>query len=687
VSSFLGALQFDINAFEDYFPAAVEFNSVIRGFAVGLLFIMLIFQIFRNFGIMLNDEVEDPLQMLGKTTLFFGMITYSRSIMRYIIKLLVDPYSIFLDTYSADFSFSITGLVDNIIGGASTSSIMSIVYTIMLLMLGWQLLKFVMEVVERYVVFYFILYCAPVVFATGAFKSTSQIFKSWCRMLGSQAMLLLLNIWSIKLFTSFMMDFNFSVDSIILYFLMGYGFLKFSQKADTLLRILGLNTASSGSVVSSLGSTIGGIAQVMRTMGGAVARSGGGKGNLGLFSGGRDRGGNGSGNAVSGMIPPSSGSGGVSKSTQNLQSPTATAATRYANDVLASAKSQMQSIGNSASGAVNEGNKAENIDATVNNASPVGGEKATSTVQSIDADTKEGLDNLARGLPHDKYNADTRKHSGGGFPEFTGENANIIGASQLAPKTEVSQSAVKMPDGSNATIYEDSNTGKSHLVQVGSVDNGIIQGCISEMDAGSGKPGDAMAFKAVHESVPGAETFSTHSVPISDGSGGSYHIASGADMSFLQSSIAQPSASMQTANSLGASTEINGSQDIPAQSLNVPSFSSNSQSSGTASTFGTSDISNHAPSIAPLSALSQTDNASATAQNIGNSTQIHIQSNPPSNVPQNSPSRFSRNNPANTEVFRRNNQSEIETFSRNQADTENTNNPMKRKESPHEKKK
>ena len=184
---------------------------------------------------------------------------------------------------------------------------------------------------------------------------------------------------------------------------------------------------------------------------------------------------------------------------QASQSPTATAATRYANDVLSSAKNQMQGIGNSASGAVNEGNKAENIDTTINNAASVGGEKAAPTVQSIDADTKEGLDNLARGLPHDKYNADTRKHSGGGFPEFTGENANIIGASQLTPKAGVSQSAVKMPDGSNATMYEDSNTGKSHLVQVGSVDNGVIQGCISEMDAGSGKPGDAMTFKAVHE--------------------------------------------------------------------------------------------------------------------------------------------------------------------------------------------
>ena len=652
VTSFIGALQFDITAFEDYFPAAVEFNSVIRGFAVGLLFIMLIFQLFRNFGIMLNDEVEAPLPMLGKTALFFGMITYSRSIIRFIIKLLVDPYSIFLNTYTANYEFDIMELVDNIIGGANTSTIMSMVYLIMLLMLGWQLLKFVVEVVERYVVFYFILYCAPVVFATGSFKSTSQIFKSWCRMLGSQAMLLLLNIWSVKLFTSFMMEFNFSVDSIILHFLMGYGFLKFAQKADTLLRILGLNTASTGSVVSSLGSTIGGIAQVMRTMGGAMARRGGGSGgSKGLnASNGHGNPGN-KDNAVSGMNPFNRGDS-SSGNTSNLQSTSTNAAAHYANAVLSSAKGQMKNAGVSANSDVTKA------------ASGAGG-KQSSTVQSIDAETREGLDNLARGLPHDEYNADTRKHSGGGFAEFTGENANIIGASQLTPKAGVSQKAIKMPDGSNGTMYEDSNTGKSHLVQFGSVDNGVVQGCISEMNPETGKPGDAMAFKAVHESVPGAEIFSTHAIPISDGSGGNYHIASGADMSFLQDGITKPNASNQVASAVSTSD----------MSHAGPMTSTNNIATAEQSVSG----------IAVQSSLSQAD-ISSPAPGGENPISVSLQPSSPGNTEPNAAHRFSRNNPANMEVFKRQSGT-TETFTHSQENTENISNPMKREENPYEKKK
>ncbi len=121
---------------------------------------------------------------------------------------------------------------------------------------------------------YFALYCAPVVFATSAFKSTAQILKSWCRLVASQAMLLLINIWSIKLFLSFMPVFEQSGDQIIFTFLMGYAFLKFAQKADTLLRILGLNTASTGDVVRSLCGTIAGIAMTIRSAAGMASAVG-----------------------------------------------------------------------------------------------------------------------------------------------------------------------------------------------------------------------------------------------------------------------------------------------------------------------------------------------------------------------------------------------------------------------------
>ena len=37
---------------------------------------------------------------------------------------------------------------------------------------------------------------------TGASQTTGNIFKSWCRMLGGQFFLLLMNAWCLRLFTS-----------------------------------------------------------------------------------------------------------------------------------------------------------------------------------------------------------------------------------------------------------------------------------------------------------------------------------------------------------------------------------------------------------------------------------------------------------------------------------------------------
>jgi len=160
IDGFLGALGFDLDTFESYFPAARDYHDVIIGFAIGLLFIMLVFQIFRNFGVVLEMEVEDPLKMVGKTALFLGMIVYSRSIMEFVIRLLVDPYAIFLGAVSAPYEFKLMTVVTSMFSSVFSNPFMAIVALIMMLVLGWQFLKLAIECVERYVVFYFVLYCA-----------------------------------------------------------------------------------------------------------------------------------------------------------------------------------------------------------------------------------------------------------------------------------------------------------------------------------------------------------------------------------------------------------------------------------------------------------------------------------------------------------------------------------------------
>lgn len=559
ITGFLSALGFNLDIFETYFPAARDYYDVITGFAVGLLFIMFIFQVFKNFGVVLDMEVEDPLKMLGKTALFFGMIMCSRSITGIITKLLVDPYNIFLNAYSADsFEFSLLDLLWSFVGGIFMNGFTSIVYVIMLIVLGWQFLKFVVEIVERYIVFYFVLYCAPVVYATGAFKSTAQIFKSWTRMVASQGMLLLLNVWSIKLFISFMEGFRANSSDLIFTFLLGYAFLKFSQKADTLLRILGLNTASTGEVVRSIGSTIGGIAQSVRTIGGiaskAVSGGRGGQRDAGATrstssSGGASQdGGNGpnpmgSPGGKSGNPSGGSDSGGlVSGITSDV---TGSARDNFAGSVLSSAKAQMKEGGGETNPSAEQNGSTDNgtsknpdsdkeQDGIQMRQGNPAGTGAQGSHASIYSETREQLSQLARGLPHDQYDPAKKSFSGGGFQEFTGEDANIIGSTQMPPADGFTQYQVKMPDGSFATMYQNSDTGEAHVVQFGSVDNGVIQGTISSIDGDTGKMGDDMAFKAVHESVPGAASFSSHSVPVSDGAGGAYHVATGGAHSFFE---------------------------------------------------------------------------------------------------------------------------------------------------------
>ena len=110
INGFLGALGFDLDTFEHYFPAAADYHEVIVGFAVSLLFIMLVFQLFRNFGVVLDMEAEDPLKILGKTALFLGMIVYSRSVVNLLLQLMADPYAIFLDVAPAPYEFKLLTL-------------------------------------------------------------------------------------------------------------------------------------------------------------------------------------------------------------------------------------------------------------------------------------------------------------------------------------------------------------------------------------------------------------------------------------------------------------------------------------------------------------------------------------------------------------------------------------------------
>ena len=124
----------------------------------------------------------------------------------------------------------------------------------MMIALGWNYFKLLLETVERYVLVGVLCYTSPLAYAMGASKSTSRVFQSWCRMIGSQLLLLVLNVWFLRAFNSSVGHFvanggalTSGQGNIFLWIFCALALLKIAQRADSYLAAMGLSVAQTGS--------------------------------------------------------------------------------------------------------------------------------------------------------------------------------------------------------------------------------------------------------------------------------------------------------------------------------------------------------------------------------------------------------------------------------------------------------
>ncbi len=185
-----------------YFPAAETMYDIFVAFAIGLILLIWLWNLFKNYGLGMGAEAEDPVKLSIRAVLFILLAYYADQIVDTVLQIGGTPYDWILNSAlpSLDFA-SFSSVMLTIIGVCSNGAVLLIVL-ILVLVLAWNYLKLLLEAAERYVLLGVLVYTAPVVFAMGASQATSNIFKSWCRMLGGQVFLLLMNAWCLRLFVS-----------------------------------------------------------------------------------------------------------------------------------------------------------------------------------------------------------------------------------------------------------------------------------------------------------------------------------------------------------------------------------------------------------------------------------------------------------------------------------------------------
>lgn len=255
---FLNALGTDMTAMEQYFPFVTEAFSIFQYTAWALLFLITVWQLFRVFGGPVT-EAENPWLLLVRSAIFAILTGYAKPIFLLALDIARAPYTALMDATMDPGSFTFAGVEQVLTNGLSTMvstiTVVGPLLTIILMIsLGWNYFKMLLECVERYVVVGVLCYTSPLAFSMGGSKTTNNVFKGWTRMVGSQLLLLVLNVWFLRAFNSTVGQFignggalSTGQGSIFLWMFVALAFLKTAQKFDSYLAAMGLNVAQTGS--------------------------------------------------------------------------------------------------------------------------------------------------------------------------------------------------------------------------------------------------------------------------------------------------------------------------------------------------------------------------------------------------------------------------------------------------------
>lgn len=201
-TSFLGALGCDMSVFLRYFPAAETMYNVFVALSIGIILLNWVWQLFKNFGLGIGIEAEDPVKLSLRSVLFILLAYFSDDIVNIVLTIGGTPYNWIMDSELPSLDFSNFNSVMLVIVGVCANGAVALITLALVLILAWNYLKLLFEAAERYVLLGVLVYTAPMAFSMGASQTTSNIFKSWCRMFGGQVFLLVMNAWCLRLFTS-----------------------------------------------------------------------------------------------------------------------------------------------------------------------------------------------------------------------------------------------------------------------------------------------------------------------------------------------------------------------------------------------------------------------------------------------------------------------------------------------------
>ena len=237
-SSLLGIMSMDYAYMKSHVPVMDSIAQMLLAAGWALLLGNLVFQALRSMASGIGFDGEDPKLLFTRTFVFSFLLLASPQI----CEIGLNMTGKIMELLEIPDAIDVTLVDASMFGSLGAAWLLVIIFGIIIM---FKVFRLLLEIAERYVILAVLTITAPLAFAMGGSKSTSEIFSGWCRMFGSMCTLMVTNVIFFKMLLSVLSTVPTGLD-IIPWIVLILTIVKVARKADAIITRIGLNPAITG---------------------------------------------------------------------------------------------------------------------------------------------------------------------------------------------------------------------------------------------------------------------------------------------------------------------------------------------------------------------------------------------------------------------------------------------------------
>ena len=237
-TALLDIMSMDFAYLKSHVPVMDDIMQVLMAVGWALLIGNLVFQALKSMASGLGFEGEDPKLLFTRTFVFSFLLLASQQICGIGLGLTAK----IIDLLQLPTAVHVTLVDESVFGHLAASWLLVILFGVIVM---FKVFRLLLEIAERYVILAVLTMTAPLAFAMGGSKSTSDIFSGWCRMFGSMCVLMTTHVIFFKMLLSVLATVPSGLD-VLPWIVLLLTIVKVARKADAIITRIGLNPAITG---------------------------------------------------------------------------------------------------------------------------------------------------------------------------------------------------------------------------------------------------------------------------------------------------------------------------------------------------------------------------------------------------------------------------------------------------------